>query len=163
MRKYGIDSFIIEEIERVDTDEQACEREQYWINYYNSYGDGYNATLGGDGKAYINREEVINLYQQLKNCCEVARQLGIYEETVRNILHDKGIKVLTSQEVNRSRGQQVDQYTKDGVFIKTFESFRQAAFEVAGRGGGAITHIKEVCSGIRKSAYGYKWRNHEED
>ena len=29
------------------------EREKYWIEYYGSFKNGYNATLGGDGKAYI--------------------------------------------------------------------------------------------------------------
>lgn len=47
--KYGMENFSIETIEEVE-DDFLGEREIYWINYYNSYSKGYNATLGGDGK-----------------------------------------------------------------------------------------------------------------
>ena len=49
MRKYGIDIFSIDIIEEVPI-EQLSDKEQYWIQYYNSYNNGYNATIGGDGK-----------------------------------------------------------------------------------------------------------------
>jgi hypothetical protein len=48
MRKYGIENFHIEQIEEVAND-QLNEREKYWISYYNTYFDGYNSTLGGEG------------------------------------------------------------------------------------------------------------------
>lgn len=49
MRKYGIENFILEELEYVEDDNQLDIREQYWINYYNSYYNGYNETKGGSG------------------------------------------------------------------------------------------------------------------
>ena len=51
--KYGIENFKIELLESVDNDLIACEREAYYIQLFNTYHYGYNATLGGDGKAYI--------------------------------------------------------------------------------------------------------------
>lgn len=72
MRKYGLDNFIFEIIEELKDYSISEEREQYWINYYNSYNNGYNETLGGDGgspkghclgelngKAKLNKEDVI--------------------------------------------------------------------------------------------------------
>lgn len=47
IRKYGKENFVIEEIEQCNNN-IINEREQYWINYYDSYNNGYNATLGGD-------------------------------------------------------------------------------------------------------------------
>lgn len=47
MRKYGIEHFHIELIEETDNPE---EREKYWIEQKQSFKNGYNATLGGDGK-----------------------------------------------------------------------------------------------------------------
>lgn len=61
MRKYGIEHFHIEQIEETDKPE---EREIYWINFYNSYKNGYNATLGGDGKKYIDYDLVCKVYQE---------------------------------------------------------------------------------------------------
>ena len=49
MNKYGIENFIIEIIETPML-EVLSERECYWIEYYNSFHFGYNATKGGDGK-----------------------------------------------------------------------------------------------------------------
>ena len=48
LAKYGKDNFTIEQIEEVENDFLG-EREMYWIHYYDSYNNGYNATLGGDG------------------------------------------------------------------------------------------------------------------
>lgn len=49
IRKYSItrDNFEIIE-QNIETQEQADEREIYWIAYYNSFKNGYNSTLGGD-------------------------------------------------------------------------------------------------------------------
>lgn len=43
--KYGIENFKVEEIEQCNI-EDSCEREKYWIEYYSSFKNGYNATLG---------------------------------------------------------------------------------------------------------------------
>lgn len=47
MRKYGIEHFHIELLEETD---DPNEREVYWIEKKRSFKDGYNATIGGDGK-----------------------------------------------------------------------------------------------------------------
>lgn len=48
IRKYGKQNFIIETIEQCE-DELSNDREQYWIEYYDStnHDKGYNLTLGG--------------------------------------------------------------------------------------------------------------------
>jgi hypothetical protein len=53
MKKYGVDNFKIEEIERVKNQKELDEREYYWIHYYNSHIEGYNlkssiGKCGGD-------------------------------------------------------------------------------------------------------------------
>lgn len=44
IRKYGKDSFIIEEIDTAQTQDELNQKEQYWIRYYNSVEEGYNET-----------------------------------------------------------------------------------------------------------------------
>lgn len=46
---YGWDNFTIEIIEENIPEEKINEKEQYYINYFDSYYNGYNATFGGDG------------------------------------------------------------------------------------------------------------------
>lgn len=44
IRKYGKDSFIIEEIDTAQTKDELNKKEQYWIKFYNSVEEGYNET-----------------------------------------------------------------------------------------------------------------------
>lgn len=48
MRKYGIENFIIQEIECYATKEEALEQEDFWIQYLGTMApNGYNMTKGG--------------------------------------------------------------------------------------------------------------------
>lgn len=47
LRKYGENAFESQILEENLSEEQAQIRETYWINYYDSYENGYNMTLGG--------------------------------------------------------------------------------------------------------------------
>lgn len=44
IRKYGKDSFIVEEIDTAQTQDELNQKEQYWIKFYNSVEEGYNET-----------------------------------------------------------------------------------------------------------------------
>lgn len=44
IRKYGKDNFIIEKIDSAFSQEELNQKEQYWIQYYNSVKEGYNET-----------------------------------------------------------------------------------------------------------------------
>ena len=46
-RKYGLENFSFEIIEECKPEELNL-KEQYWINFYHSYPDGYNMTSGGE-------------------------------------------------------------------------------------------------------------------
>lgn len=156
MNKYGIEHFHIEMVEETDTPE---EREVYWINYYNSYENGYNATLGGDGKKYLDWNLVIKVYENLKNQKEVAKKLNINPDTVHDILIQRNIVI------NRTfKNKIVNMYDENNNFIQTFSSSQEAALFLInnkitnGKSKSVSSHIREVCSGKRKRAYGFKWK-----
>lgn len=156
MNKYGIEHFSIEEIEETNNPE---EREKYWIEYYGSFKYGYNATIGGDGRPYLDYDLVISTYKELKNATETAKKLGIYEESVRNILKIKNEYIYSSSEVNQMKlSHIIKQYDLKGNYIQSFPSARAAAEAIKGKGcsHGVISHITDVCKGIRKTAYGFK-------
>ena len=48
--KYGIENFKFEVLE-LCSKEECCDRERYWIEYYDSMNSGYNFTTGGEGKS----------------------------------------------------------------------------------------------------------------
>lgn len=49
LRKYGTDNFEWFEIDSADNINDLNYLEKYWIEFYNSYKNGYNMTTGGDG------------------------------------------------------------------------------------------------------------------
>ena len=163
MNKYGIENFIVKEVEQCE-ESVLSEREKYWIEYYGSFKYGYNATIGGDGKAYIDREKVINTYNQIGNIKETAKLLNISADSINSILKNNNIKILTSSEVNRQKyGKSVNMYDLEGTFLRNFSSLWEAANymvenNLTGCKPSTIKqHISEVCRGIRKTAAKYKW------
>lgn len=162
MRKYGIENFHIELIEETN---QPEEREMFWIEFYRSFKNGYNATLGGDGKKYIDYDLVIATYNELGVVKETAKKLNISSNSVSSILHINKIPVLTNKEIHQKLyGKIVNMYDLDGNFIQSFPSVNEAArYMVDNKLTGCKhttikQHITEVCSGKRKTAAKHKWR-----
>lgn len=95
IRKYGVENFIIEQVEECNNN-LLDDREIYWIKYYDSYHKGYNSTKGGNGlQKPLPDFEV--LYQEYvvedKTIREIAKNHDICEESVRKVLKRNGIKV----------------------------------------------------------------------
>lgn len=110
-KKYGINNFSFEIIEILENYNQSNQRQQYWINKLNTYTDGYNATLGGDGgvtvldprKKYgkLTTEEVIYLRKRYLECRYPASL--IYEKEFKDKITKRGFQAIwlgeTAQEI----------------------------------------------------------------
>ena len=159
MKKYGLEHFHIELIEETS---QPEERECFWIEQKGSFKNGYNATLGGDGKHYLDYDLVIATYQEVQNVSETARRIGIDISTVSKVLNSNHISIVPSSEVSqRVTGNIVNQYNLQGNFIQSFPSAKAAAIslgKITSTSRGASSHISDVCRGKRKTAYGYIWK-----
>lgn len=82
IQKYGWDNFEHEIIEdNLESLELANEREIYWISFYDSYHNGYNSTLGGDGVGTrkCSKERIEFLKKQKYNCHPVEADGVIYK------------------------------------------------------------------------------------
>lgn len=99
--KYGIENFTFEKIEEVPNN-LLDEREKYWIEYYDSYFNGYNSTLGGRATQLYNWDvdEIIELYYELKSARKVAKKIGCDHSTIDHILNSNGVKRYSIQEQN---------------------------------------------------------------
>ena len=162
MRKYGIEHFHIELIEETDNPE---EREVFWIENKRSFKNGYNATIGGDGKHYIDYDLVISTYKELNSIKDTALKLNIHRDSVSNILRQNNIPIISSSEINLKKfGKITNMYSLEGEFLKSFPSTNEAARymvenNLTGCKQSTIKqHITEVCTGRRKTAAKCKWK-----
>ena len=48
-RKYGFDNFEISIIEKGIDKNEISNKEKYWIKYFDTFNNGYNSTIGGEG------------------------------------------------------------------------------------------------------------------
>ena len=164
MNKYGIEHFHIELIEETD---EPNEREVYWISFYDSYHNGYNATKGGEGTKILDYEAIKTFYLKTKSVKETAKEFNSDKGHISSILKSLGI----SQEEIQTNGRKsiekrVEQYDKSGKYIQTFESVSEAGKSIwDGKSDfkGMKSHISQTCRGKRKTAYGYIWRHEKED
>jgi len=164
MNKYGFDNFAISIVEECD-DTIVEERERYWIEYYQSFKNGYNATLGGDGKPYIDYDKVCALYEIYKNQNEVARQMNINKTTVHYILRQRNIDMIPSSLVTpMTTGKVVHQYSLNNDYINTFMSLSEAArylkdeYNITANISSIVCNIGRCLSGKRKTAYKFIWK-----
>ena len=160
-KKYGLEHFFIKEIEQCD-DDVLSDRERYWIEYYNSYKQGYNATLGGEGCPKYNYEEIMSLWHQGYSIRYISTQLGAHPEVIGRIIRDLGVSI--HEVYHRGAGNNrklVAQYTLNNKLIKIYPSASEAARQVKNQN--AQSNISLCCRGKSKTAYGYKWQYVDEE
>lgn len=163
MRKYGVDHFSVELLEVTNDPEN---REKYWINLLNTFNDGYNATIGGDGRCYLDHDKIIQTYKKLQSIQDTSKELNISQDAISYILHNNNISVVSSKEnMIKKYGKITYMYSLNGELICIFPSRHQASKYIIDNGmaTGSIKsikrHISQVCNGERKSAYGFVFKN----
>lgn len=164
MNKYGVENFSIHLIEETD---QPEEREKFYIEQYRTYigfedCNGYNATLGGDGKSYVFQnpetvEVLIKMYNEKYSSRDIAKALNLDNNTVLSKLKSLGFEV-SRWRARKKMIYQIDKKTNQ--IIQTFESIQDAAIALGNKTYRG--HIGEACAGKRQTAYGFKWRFKEE-
>jgi hypothetical protein len=165
-KKYGIKSFHIEEIESCDTND-LDEREKYWISYFDSYNNGLNSTIGGASRPRFNHEEIAKRLRQCPYPASVSKEFDCCPDIVRQIAQKEKIPVKNAgNETFLKNARPVKQYTKDGKYIRTFNSTADAARHLIDNNliksnnqtiSGVRSKISDVARGKRKSAYDSVW------
>lgn len=151
MRKYGIEHFHIELIEETDNPE---EREIYWIEQKCSFKHGYNATLGGDGRKYLDYDLILQVFRETNRVKKTADILGYDEHTVGRVVNQSGEIVKTPAEIGKEYGKPIAQYSKDGKLLAVFNNVAEASRAM----NKPRAHISECANGKRKTAYSFVWK-----
>lgn len=162
IRKYGMDAFNVETIEEADLD-VLSERETYWIGYFNTYYNGYNATTGGDGKVLYDYDLISQLLRDGRRYREIVDIVGCSLDTVAFVNKKYNIGYVQEQAWVK-RCIPIEQYDLDGHYIQSFSSYGDAIrwlFEnkyTSNAKDNIGTHISAVVKGNRKTAYGFIWK-----
>lgn len=187
LNKYGIDAFEFEVLEECPLNQNVLdERERYWINYYNSYSNGYNSTLGGQSEnSWTYDPQIIrDLWDDGYSTKEIAKIVGCGMTLVQERLkgysdyntytsHSRGaqhskvkrkpIPQLTNGPYHFSNNHfsftpvVVYQYDLNGQYIAEHKSIREAARKTGHDMPGAESAISAVLRHERQTAYGYQW------
>ena len=164
MRKYGASIFHIEQIEECENS-KLDEREKYWIEYYDSYKNGYNSTPGGtalpSGKMFARLDD--NLLHQLwdegYSISEIVEKTGYSDTSIREHLHEYekfSVEESISRGINKAaktRSQEVSQWDLQGNFIQTYQSAAVASKET----NITVQNIYKCLKKERETAGNYYW------
>ena len=157
MNKYGVENFTIETLEECDY-KILSEREMYWISQKGTYHNGYNATLGGEGKILYNYEQIVDKYRSGMLIKELAEYFECSVETIRIALHSADIDISDKPSLKK----QVH-CEKDGQQY-SFVSAADAAKWVVQNKLTTATSLTGIAASIGKAANGklktylkYKW------
>lgn len=162
MKKYGIEHFNIQEIEKCDND-ILSEREKYWITYYNAYENGYNLTPGGEGCPKYDYEFIYNEFKKGKTQKEIAEEIGCEKHTITRALRSYDVPITEMQKgkCGNAKKAVVKIDINNNQILKEYPSATAAAQDE----GVCVATISMVCNNKRKLAnrnYTYKYKTKEE-
>ena len=134
MRKYGIEHFWIEEIEFC-SDDDIDEREKYWINKLDSYNNGYNMTIGGEGRVTLDRQKIIKLWNEGYSALQIAKMVGSnWSQPIINILKEQNLYDAEESKkrkmidiANKQYKQRIIQYDSEANIVNIFNSKEEAS------------------------------------
>lgn len=156
INKYGIENFIIEELEQVEDETKLNEREIYWIQELQTYdSNGYNATKGGDGKILYDYKEIIDLANLGNSAQQISDKLGCCLDTIYKVIRTNKVKL------RKGDSNPVEQYSLSGEYIQTFFSLTDAMDWLIEHGYAknrtATSKIGQCCKHKSKTAFKFKW------
>ena len=178
LNKYGIEHFWVELVENCE-ESQLDEKEIYWIDCYDSFYDGYNSTLGGQGKLsqIIIGQQILqydldgNFIQMFSNARVAAEQIQVSPSSIRDACIQRRqtsgnyqwryyssqfpLKIKPTVSCQHGKCKKVSQYNVFGELIQCFNSIQEASNNT----GISYTNIQRAChtEGTSKAG-GFQWR-----
>lgn len=159
IRKYGIENFKVECIEECSND-LLNEKEIYWIKYYNTYNEGYNASLGGEGYQKYDYDEIVDYFlNNGKSILKTCQYFKIYDQVVYCALKSKNIdykNIASTTERRKLPKKRILLVEENIIFNNMAEIDKYFGKQVHG-------NIRRCLNGITEKAYGYHWKEIDEE
>lgn len=148
MRKYGNHNFMIKEIDECD-ENLLDKREQYWIEHYNTFEEGYNATSGGD-KVVFSEETKQKISEKAKE------RIITPEHTTKAKIEPWGAFTEENRGNGKHCGLSIRSKNLETGICTDYENARMAALSLTGD----PNKNSNILLAARKggTAYGHKWQ-----
>lgn len=122
IHKYGIENFIVEQLEECDI-KNLDSREIFYIAKYNTFQDGYNLTIGGNGNRTLilddKYDEIKNLYLSGFSSNKIATLYEVDKSSIVKILKQLGIKIRNnSLNINQQELKEIIEDYNRGYSLK---------------------------------------------
>lgn len=174
IRKYGIDGFYRTIIAEVETLNEACELEKYYIKKYKTYykyknSNGYNATIGGEfiqqpkDKVIQIDADNLEIIQTWDSVALAEKELDIsiydavndYSKTAKNYywIYEHDFDINNYKHMIMIHRNYICQISKDKELIKIWKNAKQASIDLNISQG----NISMCCLGYRKTTNNYYW------
>lgn len=180
LKKYGLENFKWEIIDKANSDKEIKEKEIYWIKRLNTCihspnSQGYNITVGGEGGVSWNSRPVVQYdltgkkINEFESCACASVQTGVDRRT---LLDCASGELLTAgkyiwkfkDECNQDQIQPILPSRKDkcksvvqldlnGYFINSFSSVNEASEKTGTR----RTALSSCLGGRNSTANGFQW------
>lgn len=140
IQKYGWDNFKVEVIERNISEKDIDKREIYWIDFYNSFINGYNSTKGGDGgNTYAKKsKEEMDVIRKKIGAKNTGKNNGIAKNP--HLVRGKNNGMYGKKPHNAQITKLINIETNE---IKEFDRAKLAAEFLGYKGGNIITRMKD--------------------
>ena len=156
IRLYGKDNFNITLVEECPN-ELLDEKEKYWIEYYDSYENGYNASLGGFGHQKYDYDIIVDYFLSHNNSIkDTCIYFKIYDQVVYTALTSKNIDYskLKKSKTRTKHTNWILLVEKNLIFKRMRDIDKYFNKKTNG-------NIRRCLNGITEKAYGYHWKEIE--
>lgn len=122
IKKYGADNFELSVLEECDV-EQLNSREIFYIAKYNTFQEGYNLTIGGEGNHTLlldnKYDEIKELYLSGFSSNKVASLFNVDKSTIVKILKQLGVKIRNNKlNINNQEFKELVQDYQNGFSLR---------------------------------------------
>lgn len=170
IRKHGVKTFTFSVLEECQKDD-LNNREIFWIDFYDSYSGGYNASKGGDN--YDHLGETVELYdfdgnfiKEYSSILETAEKLNLAYTTVCQVIYGSrkscGGFQLKLKKDTKQIGKYISNQGGKKVTLQLDDQYNiinryESANEAARQNGLDTSTIVKCCNGKLKHHGGFAW------
>jgi group I intron endonuclease len=156
IRKYGADVFTWEILyDNLESFDECKRLERELIAQYDSYYNGYNSTLGGDGGDTYSKLSEERKKEFRQKCGENAAQIWKGKKLSKE--HKDKMKTARKKQDMATHYHSVNQLDNNGILIKTWDSIKEADYTLQISRSNISHSIRAREQGIYHKAGGFYW------